>query len=799
MRIVLHIGPEVCTSERLQAVMEHKRGQMRARGVLFARSTGARNHTRLFMAVTDPGALDTLRFYRGIITADRQAGLAAEVQSQLQAEVAQADGVSTLVLSAHQLGSVTSRTALIRLRDLLAPLSQDIHIVAHVDAPARMLVRRYALQVRDGRARSLRLELSAAAQDSYWEAAVASCPPPDPRAGLFPEIQGAVPYLDLIRMQAEWEAVFGAGALAFRSPDRDAVFGPDATDDLRAALGIEGQIGKAEAAEPPKAPAAAWLTRCRRFNAVALRLLQKQPDLMLPRPLWRRLMTEFRIGGDPLDPGSLEPLSRRFAPDVTALCAAHPGLSAAQMAAPPATGPWREAEPERGFRETHYLAAFLPRIRRAETDDMERHLATLASAGADADAEAETPLPRQIVMPGTPDALLSPGARSALPEAAKQAFMKLQKGPFRPHNRLGAVTEDALAAAYTPAPARTLADGRTGAVIIGCMKNEAPYILEWVAYHRCIGIDSFVIYTNDCDDGTVEILERLQEMGLVHHRDNAQWTGNSPQQFALDAALNEPEVRSADWIAHIDVDEFINIRCGNGTLDDLFAQTGDATNIAMTWRLFGHNGIARLRDAPVIDQFDMAAPKYCPKPHTVWGFKTLFRNIGAYHKLSCHRPNKLAEGYEDKVRWVNGSGQDMTEDVLKNGWRNSKKTIGYDLVQLNHYALRSAESFLIKRQRGRALHVDRSIGLNYWVRMDWSVHRDITIKRNLPRLRSEMARLMADDQLAYWHRTGLDWHRARAQELRAQPEFEELFAQAISLSLTETERVAFALALDMES
>ena len=67
-------------------------------------------------------------------------------------------------------------------------------------------------------------------------------------------------------------------------------------------------------------------------------------------------------------------------------------------------------------------------------------------------------------------------------------------------------------------------------------------------------------------------------------------------EAALNRALDEPVIQNADWIIHIDVDEFINVRCGNGTLDDVFAQTPEATNIAMTWRLFGHNDIHDLRD-----------------------------------------------------------------------------------------------------------------------------------------------------------------------------------------------------------
>ena len=52
------------------------------------------------------------------------------------------------------------------------------------------------------------------------------------------------------------------------------------------------------------------------------------------------------------------------------------------------------------------------------------------------------------------------------------------------------------------------------------MKNEGPFILEWIAYHLAIGVDDFLIYTNDCTDGTDEFLDILQDRGLVQHRIN---------------------------------------------------------------------------------------------------------------------------------------------------------------------------------------------------------------------------------------------------------------------------------------
>ncbi len=792
MRIFLHIGLQHVGADRLQKVLAEKREQLRGRKILFPRAPGARNHTRLYMAVTDPGHVDPLRYNRGYITEEKQAVLRDTLMADLKREVDQAQP-EALILSASQLGVGLHRASeLERLKDMLAPLSADIRIVAHVDQQARLLARHYAAQVMEGRAAPLSRELDLAATEDWWQACVDLAPAIDPQAGIFEETQGAPFWLDFRALEAFWEQVFGAGSVTLRAYDESVFAGTAVTDELRDAFEIDGTIGKALQSTEPAPPSAAWVARGRQLNELLLQVLADHKRI-LPRKLWRSFMSEIAVGGDPVAPGSLAAVSSHFESDTKHLVAAHNALDEALFRAPEAEASWSEADTTLGYRASQYLLAFLFRIDKATREERKTKAADLARINGHMSWPAATP--------PAPDAggELSPAARKLMPPLAVQNFEKLKSSSFRPHNKLGAVDEEQLAAAYTEVPMRSLPEGQSGNVIVGCMKNEAPYIVEWVAYHRAIGVDNFLIYTNDCSDGTSEILDRLQEMGVLQHRNNDNWKGNSPQQYALNQSLKEPVIRNADWIIHIDVDEFMNVRTGNGTLQDFFDAVPDATNVAMTWRLFGHNGVTRLADEFVIDQFDACAPKFCPKPHTVWGFKTMFRNIGAYEKISCHRPNKLKPGKKSKVRWVNGSGKDMTKEVSENGWRSSKKSIGYDLLQLNHYALRSAESFLIKRQRGRALHVDRSIGINYWIRMDWSDFKDITIKRNIPRLRAEYDRLMADDQLRFWHNKGLDWHRAKAEELHGMPEFEDLYQQALEVKLTETERVAYALALDMES
>ena len=52
------------------------------------------------------------------------------------------------------------------------------------------------------------------------------------------------------------------------------------------------------------------------------------------------------------------------------------------------------------------------------------------------------------------------------------------------------------------------------------MKDEGPFILEWIAHHRAIGFEQIIVFTNDCTDGTVRLLKSLEEQGYCTHRNN---------------------------------------------------------------------------------------------------------------------------------------------------------------------------------------------------------------------------------------------------------------------------------------
>lgn len=326
-----------------------------------------------------------------------------------------------------------------------------------------------------------------------------------------------------------------------------------------------------------------------------------------------------------------------------------------------------------------------------------------------------------------------------------------------------------------------VAKGRGLCAIVTTMKNEGPFILEWLAYHRAIGFDNILVYTNDCTDGTDTMLDLLQAKGYVQHRDNKfREMDLKPQHAALQSAEAEDMITGAKWVTCIDVDEYVNIKVGDGTLDALFAAVPDANMISMTWRLFGNGHVHEYTDAPITEQFTRCAPELARKPHQAWGFKTLFQTIGLFKKLGVHRPKGLNQQLWEKINWVNGSGQPLPPEMYRNGWRSTTDTYGYDLVQLNHYAVRSAESFLVKRDRGRVNHVDRDQGLAYWFRMNNNAEEDLSIQRRLPRMKEEIAKLMADPEIAAAHEHSVACHRAKISELRTTENYSKFYAALTS-------------------
>ena len=326
--------------------------------------------------------------------------------------------------------------------------------------------------------------------------------------------------------------------------------------------------------------------------------------------------------------------------------------------------------------------------------------------------------------------------------------------------------------------------------VVTAMKNEGPFILDWIAHNRAIGVERHLVYTNDCGDGTDRLLDLLSEAGVSRRENPYRSTDNVPQHAALRAAENESAVTGADWLVTLDVDEYVDIHVGEGRIPDLLDAVPDAHVISMPWRLFGNADRHAFEDRPVTELFPLAAPEYAPRPLQAWAFKSLYRNAGLFRRMGVHRPKGLATTLQDGLRWVDGSGRPLPSAVWRGAWRMSKAHWGYDLVTLNHYAVRSAESFLVKRERGRVNHTDRAQGRAYWFRMNHNAEEASSIRRHDPRVAQEKAALLALPGVAAAHEAAVAWHRARIAALRQDREYAALFQAITSDKYERLSRIA---------
>ena len=315
----------------------------------------------------------------------------------------------------------------------------------------------------------------------------------------------------------------------------------------------------------------------------------------------------------------------------------------------------------------------------------------------------------------------------------------------------------------------------TRTLAILCVRDEGAFLLEWLAHHQVVGFDDFLICTNDCSDGTDKMVQRLAAMGLAHHLPVTRKSDEPVQWTALKAADKHPLRLAADWIMVLDVDEFVNIHIGNHKLSGLLSALPEATAIPLTWRLFGNADRHDFVDQPVTQQFHQAAPAYAPRPLQAWAFKSLFRNADLFRRLGVHRPKGLKATVQSALSWVDGSGRPLSPAVWRQAWRMSKRHWGYDLVSLNHYAVRSAESFLVKRERGRINHREEDQGWEYWRVRNYASEPEASILDHLPRMRIVYDELIADPEIARLHREAVAWHRERISRLKSQSGYRELF------------------------
>jgi len=337
--------------------------------------------------------------------------------------------------------------------------------------------------------------------------------------------------------------------------------------------------------------------------------------------------------------------------------------------------------------------------------------------------------------------------------------------------------------------------------ILTMIKDEGPRLLEWLAYHRLIGADAISVYSNDCRDGSDAMLDRLAAMGLCRHIPNAVPARKKPQPHALTQAGRDPALARTDWLLVMDVDEFLLIKAGDGTLPALVSACPDGTEgVAINWRMMGSNGHITWSPDPIMAQFTRGAPDHFRKG---WGVKTLFRPFAGM-KLGIHRPslrNAARAGSAFSPRWVNGSGVPMPPSFLADGWRGSAATTGYGLAEIAHFAVQSREAYVLRGDRGNVNRKPDKYDATYFAMFDRNEAPHLGLLRWSGWVQAMVADWLQDATLKRLHHASIGWHVQRLADLRDTPGFNSqmtALARASDTALDRLDQLLFTQPLTPE-
>lgn len=316
-------------------------------------------------------------------------------------------------------------------------------------------------------------------------------------------------------------------------------------------------------------------------------------------------------------------------------------------------------------------------------------------------------------------------------------------------------------------------------VIVACMRDEALFVVEWVAHHLAAGFDRIIVYTNDCSDGTDKLLDAMAGFLPVEHYDNpGPYTAGTIQKQALELAYGLPQVRQAAWVLHIDADEYLNIEVGKRRIDDLIALYPEADAIAIQWRHFGSAGVAQWLGGSVVETFSRCE-RDVPVPGAAAqiGFKTLFRPQ-KFKMMGVHTP---------KLPWrkrvpvvVNAAGVPMPVDAIM-----SKRKSGYPVeaaqctwanASLHHHHVKSDDLHLLKHARGDAngrKNKKRVIGSDFYKLADRNEVESKSLVRFRPAVAPIEAQIRGLPRVAALEAAAMAWFQGRFQDAVAAPALAE--------------------------
>jgi len=241
--------------------------------------------------------------------------------------------------------------------------------------------------------------------------------------------------------------------------------------------------------------------------------------------------------------------------------------------------------------------------------------------------------------------------------------------------------------------ARKSISPRRVCAILAIMKDEGPYLLDWLAHHRSIGFEHFFIYTNDNTDGSDELLGLLAQHGVISWINNELNPEETAQIKAYGHALKRlPDTLDFRWTMILDADEYLGLdRSMFPSVQDYIAwqERGRVDAIALRWLIFAGKAQDVWRDDSSLQRFTWREARVSQL------FKSMCRT-NLFFDSHAHFPFPAAD-QPFLYRWEDGTVCHHMARLDKVAIPEPAPTDRFAWVA--HYLLRSAAEMLFKLNR----------------------------------------------------------------------------------------------------
>lgn len=265
-------------------------------------------------------------------------------------------------------------------------------------------------------------------------------------------------------------------------------------------------------------------------------------------------------------------------------------------------------------------------------------------------------------------------------------------------------------------------------------KNEAPYLKEWIEFHKMQGVEHFFLYDNLSKDNFQEVLEpylQRQEVTLIHwpfyytHANGEDWLKIQTDAY-MDAIIKFGP--SSDWIGFIDIDEFLF--CPTGEPLPLFlSRYEEFGGLVVNWLMFGTSGIEELPIGGLItEHLTQCAP---PTHPFNWRVKTI---VKPNRVMGCCQPHCFK--YLDLFFAVNCDRVPMKPGL--NG-----PSISHDKIRINHYWTKTERYFRKHKIPSRKMRREKENVENLKRRKeDFNQTSDFAIQQFVPELKRRIEKIL---------------------------------------------------------